>query len=322
MTGISFEGRVAIVTGAGGGIGRTYALEIARRGGRVIVNDVGGDIAGRNPSPVMADRVVAEIREAGGQAIASHDSVASVTGVQRLVAAAIEQYGRIDALINNAGIMRNALFEEVSQEDLDATLAAHLMGTLKVTQAVWRHMKERRYGRIVFTSSATGMYGNQLQASYAAAKAGVFGLMNVLALEGEAHGILCNALMPNALGRMADQMIEDMGGQGGQGAQGARAAMAAVQHSMEPEFNTALGVYLASEACQSTHALYSSCVGRIARVFVGVTPGWQGSRETPASAEDIATHFGEINDLTRGFHTPTFPRHEIELVLAQKSAST
>jgi NAD(P)-dependent dehydrogenase (short-subunit alcohol dehydrogenase family) len=178
-------------------------------------------------------------------------------------------------------------------------------------------MRQRKYGRIVFTSSATGMYGNKLQASYGAAKAGITGLMNVLALEGEEYGILCNALMPNALGRMADQMVKDMGSRG---TQDAKATMSAVQNSMAPEFNTALGVYLASEACLSTHAIYSSCVGRIARVFVGVTTGWQGSREQPATAEDIATHFQEITDMSHGFHTPSFPLNEIELVLTQKPA--
>jgi NAD(P)-dependent dehydrogenase (short-subunit alcohol dehydrogenase family) len=317
MSSISFEGRIVVVTGAGGGIGRTYALDIAKRGGTVVVNDLGGDVAGRNPSRAMADGVVAEIRKAGGRAVPSYDSVARVEGAQRLIATTLDQFGHIDALINNAGNMRNALLEDTSDEDFDAVLDTHLRGTLNVTRAVWPSMKVRKYGRIVFTSSGTGMYGNKLQAGYAAAKAGITGLMNVLALEGEDHGILCNALMPNALGRMAEQMIKDMG----PGAtEEASAMMGAVSNSMAPEFNTALGVYLSSEACASTHCLYSSCVGRIARVFVGVTPGWQGSRERPATAEDIAAHFGEITDLSHGFQTPTYPRDEIELVLKQKRA--
>jgi len=315
MSSISFEGRVVVVTGAGGGIGRTYALDIAKRGGTVVVNDLGGDIAGRKSSPAMADGVVAEIRTAGGRAVPSYDSVASVQGAQRLIATTLKEFGHIDALINNAGIMRNALFEDVSDDDFDAVMDAHLRGTLNVTRAVWPHMKARKYGRIVFTTSGTGMYGNKLQAGYAAAKAGITGLMNVLALEGEDHGILCNALMPNALGRMADQMMRDMGQQA---TQEATATMGVVGNSMAPEFNTALGVYLSSEACASTHYVYSSCVGRIARVFVGVTPGWQGSRERPATAEDIAAHFGEITDLSHGFQIPTYPRDEIELVMKHK----
>lgn len=314
MTRISFEGRVAIVTGSGGGIGRTYALEIAKRGGAVVVNDLGGDIAGRNPSRNMADSVAAEIRKAGGRAVANYENVADQEGARRLVQATIESYGKVDVLINNAGIMRNALFEDATREDLDAVIDTHLGGTLFVTQAVWRHMKERRYGRVVFTSSATGMYGNKLQTGYAAGKAGITGLMNVLSLEGEEFGILCNAVLPNALGRMADQMLKDMGSAG---ASAAQATMSAVHNSMAPESNTALGVFLASEACTSTHAIYSSCLGRMARVFVGVTPGWQGSREKPSTVEDIAEHFTDIADLSRGFHTPTYPRNEMELVLKQ-----
>jgi NAD(P)-dependent dehydrogenase (short-subunit alcohol dehydrogenase family) len=317
MSSISFEGRVVVVTGAGGGIGRTYALDIAKRGGAVVVNDLGGDIAGRNPSRAMADGVVAEIRGAGGRAVPSYDSVSSAEGARRLIATALEQFGHIDALINNAGIMRNALFDDTNDEDLDAVLDTHLRGTINVTRAVWPHMKARKYGRVVFTTSGSGLYGNRLQAGYAAAKAGITGLMNVLALEGEDHGILCNALMPNAVGRMAEQMVKDMGQQA---TEQARAMMGAVGNSMAPEFNTALGVYLSSEACSSTHAIYSACVGRIARVFVGVTRGWQGSREDPATAEDIGAHFEEITDLSHGFQLPTHPRHEIELVLKQKPA--
>jgi len=313
MTSISFEGRVVVITGAGGGIGRTYALDIARRGGAVVVNDLGGDIAGRGSSSAMADAVVAEIRSAGGRAVANHDNVADADGAQRLIDLALKQFGQVDALINNAGIMRNHLFEQTGDEDFKVVLNTHLGGTVNVTRAVWAHMKKRKYGRVVFTTSGTGMYGNKLQAGYAAGKAGITGLMNVLALEGEEHGILCNALLPNAVGRMSAQMAKD----NGQSPAEAGAMIKTVGKSMNPEFNTALGVYLASEACASTHAIYSSCIGRIARVFVGVTPGWQGSREHPATAEDIAEHFAEITTLARGFHTPTSPRNEIELVLKQ-----
>jgi NAD(P)-dependent dehydrogenase (short-subunit alcohol dehydrogenase family) len=313
MTGISFAGRVAIITGAGGGIGRTYALDIARRGGSVLVNDLGGDISGYPPLSPMADDVVAEIQAAGGKAIASGESVATVDGATRIVEAALSAFGRVDALINNAGIMRNAPIEEVTEEDIDATLGVHLRGTLNLSRAVWPHMKAAGYGRIVFTSSATGMYGNILQSAYGAAKAGVAGLMNVLSIEGAPHGILCNGIMPHAVGRMGVQMVKDYETFGVGGPKGA--AMD-IGNAMEPEFNAGLGVFLASETCTSTHALYSSCVGRYARVFVGATPGWQAPRDTPPTADQIAGHFDEICDTSRGFIMPASPRNEIETVLA------
>jgi NAD(P)-dependent dehydrogenase (short-subunit alcohol dehydrogenase family) len=313
MTSISFAARVVIVTGSGGGIGRTYALDIAKRGGAVVVNDLGGDIEGRNPSHTLADGVTAEIKQAGGRAIANYDNVASLEGARRLVAAALEHFGRIDAVINNAGIMRNARFGECTEEDLDAVIDTHLRGSLNVTQAAWPHMKAQKYGRVVFTSSSSGMFGNKLQAGYGAAKAAITGLMNVLALEGEEYGILCNAIMPNAIGRMSERMLLDMGGQKGQ----VVTLAPGVSRSFEPAFNTGMGVFLASEACASTHSIYSCCLGRIARVFVGVAPGWQGSRERAATAEEIAAHMEQIRDLSHGFQTPTSPRDENQLVLTQ-----
>ena len=307
MSAVSFAGRVVIVTGAGGGIGRTYALDIARRGGAVVVNDLGGDVAGRHPSSSMADAVVAEIRAAGGRALASYDSVATRAGASALVAAAVREFGRIDAVINNAGIMRNCRFEDYRDEDREATLATHLGGSWLVSQAAWPQLRAQGYGRLVFTASSVGMFGTELQSAYGAAKAGVVGLMHVLAHEGREHGILCNALMPNAMGRMALQYLKD---QGGDVSQLDPAQQAALGLSAEPEFNTGLAVYLASEACSSTRAIYSACLGRIARVFVGVTPGWQAARGRAPTAEDVAAHFAEIGDLRRGFYVPETPREE------------
>jgi len=317
MAEISFEEQVVIVTGAGGGLGRTYALDVARRGGAVVVNDLGGSVEGPGGSPDMADRVVAEIRLAGGRAIANHDSVATGSGATRIVESALSAFGRVDALINNAGNMRVKPFEDFSGEDLDAILSVHLVGSFNVTQAVWPQMKAQGYGRVVFTSSSTGMYGDRLYACYASAKAGVVGLMNVLSIEGKPHGILCNALMPNAMSRMTEMVGAKLAETGIRPAGDSAALIAAVKDSMEPAFSTGLAVYLASRACTSTRSVYSSCAGRMARVFVGASEGWHGSMETPATAEDIAGHFDEIRDLSRGVHIPDGPADEFRIVLAR-----
>ncbi len=314
MSDISFKDRVAIVTGAGGGLGRAYALDIARRGGAVVVNDLGGSVEGPGGSPQLADKVVAEIRASGGRAVANYDSVASREGAQRIVDSAINEFGRIDAVINNAGNMRFKAFEELTAEDLDALLAVHLKGTFNVSQASWPHMKAQGYGRIVSTSSSTGMYGDNLYACYAAAKGGISGLMNVLAHEGQPHGILCNTLMPNAITRMTDVVSSQMDREN---RERAAAQMAVVKNAMDPTFSTGLAVYLASEACSSTRGIYSSCAGRLARVFVATSEGWHGSREAPATAEEVADHFAEISDLSKGGHIPTSPSDEFRIVLTR-----
>ncbi len=310
---ISFAGRVAIVTGAGGGLGRSYALDIARRGGAVVVNDLGGSVEGGDRGSDLAEQVVDEIRAAGGRAVASRDSVASADGARCIADTALEHFGRIDAVINNAGTMRTAAFEDSREEDFQALLAVHLLGSYYVTRAAWPHMKAQGYGRVVFTSSSAGMFGNWMQSGYGAAKAGITGLMNTLALEGEPHGILCNVIMPNAFSRMTEKATESMNPEDVEHAKG---MLAAVGRSMTPEANTGLGVYLASEACTSTHALFSACAGRIARVVIGVTPGWQGPRDVPATAEDIAAHMDRITDLADGVQVPLSPRDEFGLVLA------
>ncbi len=314
MTSISFEGRVVIVTGAGGGIGRSHALEIARRGGRVLVNDLGGDVAGRGGSSSMAEKVVEEIRAAGGTAAANHDSVATTDGCEAIIAQAIAEFGKVDVLINNAGIMRNATLEETSDDDWDAVIATHLTGSFKLTRAVWPHMKAQGYGRIVYTSSSAALFGNPMVGGYGAAKAGIAGLMHVAALEGEQHGILCNALMPNALSRMAMQAAADWAGK----LEGMDSPMPeAWGNSMDPEFNTPLAVYLASENCTATHGLYSQCIGRMAHVFIGAVKGWQAQRQSPPSVEEVAEHWNEICDAGQGYIVPLTASEENAMVLSQ-----
>ncbi len=288
---IRFDHRVAIVTGAGGGLGRTYALDLAARGAAVVVNDLGGTFDGKGSSPSMADQVVAEIEAAGGKAVASYDSVATSSGGAAIVKTAIDAFGRLDVLVSNAGSLRNAPIDELSDEVLDAMLDVHLKGAFNVCRPAFREMKKGGYGRVLLASSPAGMLGNQQQAAYGAAKAGLVGLMNVLSLEGEEFGIRCNALLPTAMSRMSEAMDAKL-------LQAAGTFYAAIGdklgNTVDPTFVTPLVTYLCSEACDSTHGVYSATLGRYARVFIGMGPGWIGPRQAPPSAEDIGAHWNEV----------------------------
>lgn len=308
---IDFTGRTIVITGAGGGLGRGYALEIARRGGNIVVNDLGGNVDGEPGTSEMADRVVEEVRKAGGNAVANYASVATREGAQSIADTAMEHFGQIDGLINNAGNLRNSWFEEFQDADRDSVISIHLLGTWNVTQAVWPHMKKAGYGRIVFVSSGAGMFGNQTQAAYGAAKGGIVGLMNVLTQEGAPHGILCNGLLPNAGSRMGEKMkpeelapvypyIEKIGG-----------------HTIMPEYVVPPVVYLVSDACATTHDMYSVIGRRVARTFVGVTEGWISQGDAPASVDDVAVHIGEIRDEKRGVHIPASLIDEYRIVSGQ-----
>ena len=196
---INFDGKVAIVTGAGGGLGRCHALDLAKRGAKVVVNDLGGNVDGSDDGSLSAaEKVVEEIKAAGGEAMANGASVTDVTQVEEMVKQTMDAYGRIDILINNAGILRDKSFSKVTDEDFRMVLEVHLMGTVNCTKAVWEIMKEQNYGRIVVTSSSSGLYGNFGQTNYGAAKMGVVGLINTLKLEGAKYNIKCNALAPVA----------------------------------------------------------------------------------------------------------------------------
>ena len=315
MSQVRFDGRVAIVTGAGGGLGRTYALELARRGASVVVNDLGGTFDGRGSSHSMADNVVAEIRQAGGKAVSSYDSVATAAGGEAIVAKAVEAFGSVDVLINNAGTLRNAPFDELPDATLDAMIEVHLKGAFYVTRPAYRIMKQRKYGRILFASSAAGMLGNNEQAAYGAAKAGLVGLMNVLSQEGRAHNVFCNALLPTAESRMGEGMaqwqMQEVGALFG-------GIVDKLGHSMSPPFVTPLVVYLVSEACRSTHALYSATMGRYARVFIGMSDGWMGPRDTPATADDIAAHFDQISRTDKFFVPESLTDEFVKLIERMK----
>ncbi|TLM78403.1 SDR family NAD(P)-dependent oxidoreductase [Microbulbifer harenosus] len=206
---ISFKGQVAIVTGAGNGLGRSHALELARRGARVVVNDLGGARDGSGGSLTAAETVVQEIIAAGGEAIANGANVTDFQQVQEMVKEAAERWGRVDILVNNAGILRDKSFAKAPMDDFKLVVDVHLMGSVNCTKAVWDIMREQQYGRIVMTTSSSGLYGNFGQSNYGAAKTGVVGLMNTLHLEGEKYGIKVNCLSPTAATRMTEDIIPD-----------------------------------------------------------------------------------------------------------------
>uniref|UniRef100_A0A914EE97 Peroxisomal multifunctional enzyme type 2 n=1 Tax=Acrobeloides nanus TaxID=290746 RepID=A0A914EE97_9BILA len=238
---LRFDGKVVIVTGAGGGLGRTYALEFAKRGAKVVVNDLGGDAYGTSASTSMADKVVKEIRAAGGTAVANYDSVEFG---EKIVKTAIENFGRIDIVINNAGIIRDISFLKMTELDWDLIHKVHLKGAYSVTKAAWPYMRDQKYGRIIVTSSLSGIYGSFGQVNYSAAKTGLVGFSNALALEGAKYNIKVNALVPTAGSRLTQTiMSQDL------------------VDALKPEYVTPLVVYLSHESCDETGKVFQAGAG-------------------------------------------------------------
>jgi NAD(P)-dependent dehydrogenase (short-subunit alcohol dehydrogenase family) len=288
---LDFRAQVVVVTGAGRGLGRLYALELARRGAAVVVNDVGGTMGGDGSDPVVADLVVAEIEAAGGTAEASYDSVATPEGGRAIVATALTRFGRLDAVVSNAGIFQTRPIEDLSPADWRRMIDVHLHGGFHLAQPAFTAVREQGHGRFVFVASSAGLFGQPDSAHYAAAKAGVVGLANVIAIEGAEHGILANTVLPFGTTRMVTETVGDIGESG-------------FLRAIEPGLVVPLVVCLASRACAVTHHNYSACAGRFARVFVGLAEGWLAPPGTGPTAEDIAAHWDAVS-ATDPYTVPT-----------------
>ena len=273
---ISFAGKVAIVTGAGGGLGRCHALELARRGARLVINDLGGALDGSGGNSEAAERVVAEIKAAGGEAIANGASVSDDAGVAHLVKQTMDAFGRIDILVANAGILRDKSFGKMELKDFEAVMAVHLMGTVKPCKAIWPIMKEQGYGRIIVTTSSTGLYGNFGQTNYGAAKASLVGFMSSLKLEGAKDNIRVNAICPVAATRMTENLLPP-----------------AIQEMLKPEYVSPAVAYLASEDAP-TGLILTAAAGVFAAARLEETDGVNLGHQ--ATAEDVAAHINEICD--------------------------
>jgi len=273
----SFNDKVAIVTGSGGGLGRCHALELARRGAKVVINDLGGSMDGTGGNSEAAEAVVAEIKAAGGEAIANGASVSDAAGAASIVKDAMDAWGRIDILINNAGILRDKSFAKMEVADFEAVLDVHLLGSAMVTREVWPIMKAQNYGRIVMTTSPSGLFGNFGQTNYGAAKLGLVGFMNTLKIEGAKNNIHTNSIAPVAITRMTENIIPD-----------------AAHDNLGPEHITTGVVYLCTEDAPNGVTLQAA--GR--KYNVAVTVENEGvTFENDASVEDIGAQFERITDI-------------------------
>ena len=296
MSNINFENRTVIVTGAGNGLGKAYALELGSRGAKVVVNDLGGSVDGSGSASSPADDVVNEIIKNGGEAIANYDSVATKEGGESIVQSALDNFGTVDAVINNAGILRDKSFANMSEDELSLILDVHLKGTFFVSQPAFKVMKENNYGRIVNVASPSGLFGNFGQSNYGAAKMGIVGLTNVLSIEGAKYNIKVNVIAPTAYTRMTEALLpEDVG------------------KLFSAELVTPMVVYLASEACEPTHEIFGVAAGRFARIGIITHNGYVN---TSATAEDISENIEEIRTIKDG----TYPlSNEDELMIIQKA---
>jgi NAD(P)-dependent dehydrogenase (short-subunit alcohol dehydrogenase family) len=285
MADIGYDGKVAIITGAGGGLGREHALEFARRGARVVVNDLGGSVSGEGGGEGPAHATAKEINDLGGEAVADTNSVATAEGGQG-------PFGTVDIVVNNAGILRDKTFHNMTPELLEPVISVHLLGAFYVTRPAYVIMREKGYGRIVNTSSNSGILGNFGQSNYAAAKMGLVGFTRVLANEGRKHNIKANAIAPVAKTRMTEELLGSVG------------------DLLEPRLVTPVVCWLASDEVDVTGEVYSVAGGLVARFFIGLTPGYLNPELT---VEDVRDHWSEIRD-EDGYIVPDGPNDELRKI--------
>ncbi len=281
MGDIRFDGKVAVITGAGAGIGRAYALEFAKRGAKVVVNDLGGALDGSGQGHSAADAVVDEIKKNGGTAVACYDSVSTPEGGEHIVKTAVDSFGRLDVLVNNAGILRDKTFVKMSTEEWDMVISVHLRGAFCVTRPAVALMREQNYGRIMFTTSVSGVFGNFGQSNYGAAKMGLVGFMNVLKLETTKYNIHVNAVAPNAVSRMTEDVFPPE-----------------IAKKMQPKFNVPLVVYLCSDECSENGSIFVMGAGWYGKAAVVCGSGvCLGDAVRDIAAEEVRDNFAKISSL-------------------------
>ena len=280
MSEVRFDGRVAIVTGAGGGLGRAHALLLASRGAKVVVNDLGGARDGTGGGSAMADKVAEEIRAAGGEATPNYDGVDTLEGGEAIVKTALDAYDKVDILINNAGILRDRAFHNLTEEDWEKVLAVHLKGAFCVTQPAFRVMRQNKYGRIVFTTSAAGLYGNFGQTNYGSAKMALVGLMNTLKIEGQKYNILANTIAPLAGSRLTEDVLPTP-----------------VVEALKPELVSPIAAYLCSEECTDTGSVWVAGGGYFSRAAIVEGKGVALDPSGEISLEQIRDNWGKIKEM-------------------------
>jgi len=298
MADLGYDGKVAIITGAGGGLGRSHALELAKRGARIVVNDLGGSLDGQGGDAGPAAKVAQEINDLGGEAVASNDSVSTPEGGKAIVARAVEEFGTVDIVINNAGILRDKTFHNLTPELLTPVIDVHLLGAFYVTQPAWLIMREKSYGRVINTSSNSGILGNFGQSNYGAAKMGLVGFTRVLANEGRKYNIKVNAIAPVAKTRMTEELLGSFG------------------DKLAAEEITPTVAFLAHEDCPVTGEIYSVAGGSVSRFFIGLTPGYYKNGHT---VEDVRDNFDLIRN-EENYIVPEGPQDELAKLLGLLSA--